>query len=327
MKRLIALLGILSLLLSLAACRIDDAGPAADPDDSSAEKPGDSPAGDPTTPTEDEPVSQKPDFTADTLPRLDGSTATIPLSEALVQSLLDYTPEQAQEFVNHATTHCAYENLLAGDCDVIFVTPPSEEEQQLMDESGGEFAVVPVVKDAFVFLTGTENPVESLTVQQLKAIYAGQITNWNEVGGPDAAITAYQRPDNSGSQTLMYKLLVPKTEIMQAPHELVIADMGGLIDAVSDYAAGPSALGYSVYYYASGMYTSEGSRLLAVDSVAPTDESIASGEYPLTDAYYAVFRTGDDENPAVRELIDWILTDEGQKLMQSAGYVPLRMLE
>ena len=327
MKRLIALLGILSLLLSLAACRIDDAGPAADPDDSSAEKPGDSPAGDPTTPTEDEPVSQKPDFTADTLPRLDGSTATIPLSEALVQSLLDYTPEQAQEFVNHATTHAAYENLINGDCDIIFVTPPSAEELQLMDDSGQQFEVVPVVKDAFVFLTGVDNPVESLTVEQLKGIYTGQITNWNEVGGPDAAITAYQRPDNSGSQTLMYKLLVPADEIMEAPHELIIADMGGLIDAVSDYQAGPTSLGYSVFYYANGMYTSEGSHMLAVDGVAPTVETIASGEYPLTDAYYAVFRTGDDENPAVRELIDWILTDEGQKLMQSAGYVPLRILE
>ena len=322
MKRFLSFTLLAALLLALTACAVNDAEPA-EPDPAPEEPSEPIP---PEEPDETE-APEKPSFTADTLPRLDGSTATIPLSEALVQGLLGYTPEQAQEFVSHATTHYAYENLLAGDCDVIFVTPPSEEEQQMMSDSGEEFAVVPVVKDAFVFLTGVDNPVESLTTEQLKDIYTGNITHWNEVGGPDAAITAYQRPDNSGSQTLMYKLLVPQSEIMEAPHELVIADMGGLIDAVSDYAAGPTALGYSVYYYASGMYTSDGSRLMAVDGVEPTDESIASGEYPLTDAYYAVFRTGDAEDPAVRELIDWILTDEGQRLMQSAGYVPLRILE
>lgn len=308
MKRLFAVFLSLCLLVTLAACRRTD------------EQLPDEPVG-------GAPDVEKPVFTADTLPRLDGSTATIPLSEALVQSLLGYTPEQAQDFVNHATTHFAYENLIAGDCDIIFVTPPSADEEELMAGSGEEFEVVPVVKDAFVFLTGADNPVQSLTVEQLRDIYTGKTTNWSALGGPDADITAYQREDNSGSQTLMYKLLVPKADIMAAPRELIIEDMGGLVDAVSDYQTGASALGYSVFYYASGMYTNSGSRLMAVNGVEPTAETIASGDYPLTDAYYAVFRKSQVADSPVRQLLAWILSDEGQKLMQAAGYVPLRVLE
>ena len=74
---------------------------------------------------EPEPEVQTPLFTAETMPRIDGSTATIPLSEGMVKTLLGYTPEQAKEYVKHNTTHFAYENLINGDCDVIFVTPPS----------------------------------------------------------------------------------------------------------------------------------------------------------------------------------------------------------
>ena len=114
---------------------------------------------------------------------------------------------------------------------------------------------------------------------------------------------------------------------MEAPHELIIEGMGGLIDVVSDHKTGPAALGYSVFYYASGMYTREGSRLMAVDGVEPTAESIASGDYPLCDAYYAVFRQSEAEDGPVRRLLAWILSDEGQRLMQSAGYVPLRTPE
>lgn len=309
MKRALLLTLALCLAASLAAC-----SPAGQ-DDGSA--PPDAVNGDAQIPV--------PEFTADTLPRIDGSTATIPLSEALAQKLLGLTAEQAQDFVHHNTTHNAYVNLIDGACDLIFVTPPSAEEEALMADSGEEFEVVPVVSDAFVFLVGADNPVESLTVQQLKDIYTGKITNWSEVGGQDLDIIPYQRPDNSGSQTLMYKLLVPASDIAEPPSELVIDAMDGLVDAVSDYETGPAALGYSVYYYAGSMYVSDGSRLLAVDGVLPTDETVESGEYPLTDAYYAVYRKSEAGDSPVRQLLNWLMTEDGQALAQSAGYVPLRI--
>ncbi len=153
MKRAVLAALALCLTAALAAC-----------------SPSDAPADGLSPPSGDSQLPM-PALTADALPRLDGSTATIPLSEALVQKLLGYTAEQAQDFVRHNTTHNAYVNLIEGECDLIFVTPPSAGEEALMADSGEEFEVIPVVRDAFVFLVGRDNPVESLTVQQLKDIY------------------------------------------------------------------------------------------------------------------------------------------------------------
>ncbi len=257
------------------------------------------------------------------MPRIDGSTATIPLSEALVQDLLGYSPEEAQDYVHHNTTHSAYENLINHECDVIFVTPPSEEEYKMMDESGEEFETVRVVKDAFVFLVNARNSVESISSDDVKSIYKGKIKNWNEIGGEDLQIIPYQRPDNSGSQTLMYKLCVPADEIMPAPKSLKPGGMDDLVDAVSSFDGGKGALGYSVYYYASGMYVRDGARLIAIDGVMPTLETIKNDSYPFVDGYYAIFRKSEPDGSPVRNLISYLLSEKGQRTAEAAGYVPI----
>ena len=312
MKKWTALLMAALLLAALAACDKKTETPAETP--ASTEVPAET-----TTPA---PAADAL-FTADTMPRIDGSTATIPLSEGLVQALLGYTPEQAADYVHHNKTHAAYENLIAGAADIIFVTPPSAEEEQMMADSGTEFEVTRVTLDAFVFLVNSQNPVQSVPLEQLRDVYRGKITNWSALGGDDLPIVAYQRQDNSGSQTLMYKLVVPQTEIMAAPDELKPATMEGLVDVVSDYDAGAGAIGYSVYYYASGMYVDKGSRLLAVDGVTPTADTIRDGTYPLVDGYYAVLRKDAAADSPARKLLTYLLSSEGQQVAQNMGYVPL----
>lgn len=302
MKRMLSALFCVTLLLALAACGAQD------------------------KPTEPDPV-EKPSFTADTFPKVDGSTATIPLSEGMVKALLSYSADEAQDFVHHNTTHNAYLNLLQDKCEIIFVTSPSEEEQSLLEDSPNDYEVQMVVKDAFVFLVNSQNPIENISVEDLQKIYKGEITNWSQLGGSDEEIVAFQRPDNSGSQTLMYKLLVPKSDIADAPTELRPAGMGDLVDAVSDYDEGLNSIGYSVYYYASGMYTDQNSKLISVGGVFPTPETIADGSYPLTDGYYAVYNKDLPEESGVRQLINWLTSDEGQKMAADEGYVPLRVIE
>ncbi|WP_269689150.1 PstS family phosphate ABC transporter substrate-binding protein, partial [Klebsiella pneumoniae] len=77
--------------------------------------------------------------------------------------------------------------------------------------------VVPVVAEAFVFLTHASNPVDNLTMKQIQDIYTGKITNWNQVGGEDLEIIAYQRPVNSGSQTGFLELVMKGLTPMVAP--------------------------------------------------------------------------------------------------------------
>lgn len=326
MKKLSALLALLLSMALLAGCHTDaPEKPETNDTPDTPEQEQTETVVDPEPDTEPETV-ETPVFDEKTLPLLDGSTATIPLSEGIVQALLGYDAAEAQAFVKHNTTHNAYVNLIDGKCDLIFVTPPSADEYAMMDDSGRKFEVERIVKDAFVFMVNKDNPVEDISLEDLQKIYKGEITNWKALGGSDEPIKAFQRPDNSGSQTLMYKLVVPADEIAPAPTEMRPGGMDDLVDAVSDYDEGLHSIGYSVYYYASGMYTDPGSKMIAVDGVYPTDETIADGSYPLTDGYYAVCDAEHGENSPVGRLLAWLRSENGQKVAQASGYVPLMPL-
>ena len=125
-----------------------------------------------------------------------------------------------------------------------------------------------------MFIVNEDNPVQSLTRQQLKDIYAGAITNWKDVGGKDQEIIAFQRRADSGSQTLFQKLLIQGGPLMEAPTELAPTAMGELVDSIAEYNNSANAIGFSVYYYIDQMYSKPGLRLLAVDGVTlPTRRS------------------------------------------------------
>ncbi|MDF2889739.1 MAG: hypothetical protein K0R80_106 [Clostridia bacterium] len=263
-------------------------------------------------------------FNKKNYPRVDGSTATIPLSENIAGKLLSMTPEESKQFIKHNTTHNAYVNLIEGKADIIFVTEPSIEELDLAKKAGIELEVVPVVKEAFVFLVNKENPVDTISVKQLQDIYQGKIKSWRELGGPDKEIIPYQRPDNSGSQTNMLNMVMKGLNIMDAPKELKPAEMSGLIEVIAAYDNSDKAIGYSVYYFANSMYNKETIKFVKVDGIEPNNETIKSGEYPFTSAYYAVLKKTEIEDSSARRLLAWVLSDDGQKLAEQSGYVPLR---
>lgn len=271
---------------------------------------------------------QNPDqsvlFTIENYPRADGSTVTIPLSEAVASRLTGLTIEEVRPYILHNKTHPAYINLISKQADIIFVTAPSEEELRLADEAGITLEIVPVVSEAFVFLVNSENVTDGLDREEIVMIYTGEITNWKELGGTDTPIIAYQRPLNSGSQTGFLELVMQGVEPVEPPTTQVIAEMGTLIDAVAAYTNEPDALGYSYYYFVMDMWGSENIKLLQIDGIAPTPETISSGEYPFLTAYYAVIRSDEAEDSPARQLIAWLLSEEGQKLAEETDYVRIR---
>ena len=272
----------------------------------------------PSSPSPSASALSRPVLSSDFVSRIDGSTATIPLMTAALRLL-----RGTDDGMHFNTTPDAYDNLIAGSKDVIFVTAPSQEELAAAQEAGVELEVIPVVKDALVFLVNTANPVDGLTQQQVKDIYSGKITNWSQVGGADEAIIPYQRQINSGSQTLFLQLAMGDTVPMDAPEEIRPGGMDGLIDVISVYDNSDQALGYSVFYYTQQMYVKDNVKLLAIDGVAPTTETIADGTFPYLTYYYAVVRKDEPADSTARQLIDWCLSDEGQQTFAAASYVPL----
>ena len=256
-------------------------------------------------------------------PIMDGSTANLPMMAEVMAEVCGISLEEAEDLTTCAKTPQAWKNIVDGRSDILLVYEAAEETKAMLEESGVALEITPVGRDALVFINNEQNPVTSLTRQQLIDIYTGQITSWSEVGGEELDIVAYQRQDTSGSQSLFMKLLMQDTEPMEAPLELKPGEMDILIDELARYNNEGNALGYSVFYYASYMYRQPGLQMIAVDGVAPSDETIADGSYPLLNEYYVVIRAEEPEDSPARQLRDWILTDEGKAAIRNAGYIPV----
>ena len=182
--------------------------------------------------------------------------------------------------------------------------------------------VTPVVNEGFVFFTNVNNPVNGLSLKEIQDIYTDKITNWNQVGGDNAKIIAYQRPENSGSQTGMLSLVMKDKKIKEPKMEEYIESMAGIIDAVANYDNSKDSIGYSYYYYATTMYGNENIKFLAVDGVSPNHDTIKDESYPLITAYYIVTLKG-TENGAVSKVKKAMLESKGQEIARNAGYIEI----
>lgn len=255
-------------------------------------------------------------------PKTDGSTSTTNLDNAIRSAILG-----GEQKVSHTKTYTSFENLLSGNCELIFTTPLSDAQLQRMAEVGFSHEAVPVAGEGFVFVVNKDNPVDTLTIEQLKGIYSGEITNWSEVGGNDAEIIAYQRNEDSGSQNYMISFM-GDTPLMEPVTDVIPATMSGILDVVANYDNGINAIGYSVYAYSDGMYENISEiKYIKVNGIEPSLKTLADGSYPLLGYNYAVFSAEEAEDSPVRTLVKWIRSDEGQQVIADAGYIPYRKVD
>ncbi|MCR4622081.1 MAG: substrate-binding domain-containing protein, partial [Clostridiales bacterium] len=145
-------------------------------------------------------------------------------------------------------------------------------------------------------------------------------TTWDELGVEGLGeIIAYQRPENSGSQTALEKLM-GDTPIMEAPQMYVSDGMEDILETI-EYRNLPNAIGYTFRFFCADMVGSK-VKLLAIDGIEPTVENISNGKYPIITPLYAVTRKG-ESNPNVKRLLDFLTDPQGQELVEKSGYVGL----
>lgn len=276
--------------------------------------------------TENEEEIDEAWFIEDEYPVLDGSTSLKPLGIKMTSMFLNISEEEAEEKLVFHKTDDAYSYLLSNESDILIAAEGCDEVKEIYEEENFQYEIEPIAMEALVFVVNQENPVESLTYDQIKKIYSGKITNWSEVGGNDAEIIAFQRNEQSGSQVMMRKCVMTDTEMMKAPIELIPEEMGGLIEGVAGYDNSASAIGYTVYYYADSMRMADGLKIIKIDGVEPCNETIASGEYPFLNPYYCLIRKDENEGSPARIIYDWLVSDEGQQMVADSGYVPAKSL-
>ncbi|MDR1011595.1 MAG: substrate-binding domain-containing protein, partial [Opitutaceae bacterium] len=257
-------------------------------------------------------------------PRLDGATALYPVYAAAAQAVYkNIDAARVRQNVSVSTTPRAYERLVSGEADVIFCAKPSPAQVAAAREKCVEFQLTPLGREAFVFFVNEANPVDALTSAQVRAIYTREITNWSGVGGNKEKILPFQRPKDSGSQTAMEHQVMQGRPMATPLLEEQMRGMGETILEAAAYRNSANAIGYSFRFFVTTMTGIHGVKLLRIDGVAPTVETIRSGAYPYAGNLYAVTANKTADNPRVRELIAWFLSPQGQQLIEDAGYVPL----
>ena len=255
------------------------------------------------------------------LPVVDGAAAVFPLYSAFVNATYPNWVELWDGTLEYNNTVGGYQLLAERKTDIFFGAYPSDDQIAYAEEQNTEFVYTPIGKEAFVFFVHKDNPIDNLTTQQIKDIYSGKITNWKEVGGKNEPISAFQRNEGSGSQSMLIRFM-DGTPIMEPDIEQINTLMDGIIEQVADYRNKDGSIGFSFRYYMEGIIKNPDVKLLCVDGVAPTVENIQSGAYPITASLYAVTWEG-NENQNVDRLLNWILSPEGQELVEKTGYVPI----
>nr|MDE7327485.1 substrate-binding domain-containing protein [Lachnospiraceae bacterium] len=264
-------------------------------------------------------------MTRESFPRIDGSTATIPISEAVYCLATGEDAEAAKKVINHTKTTNSYIRLYDGEADLLIVYEPSPSIIERMQKE--PLTIKPIGLDALVFMANAANPVESLSKQQLIDIYSGKISDWLEVGGKKQELLAFQRPAGSGSQTLMQKLVMGSTAMAKGDNIYHYYTMADILEGMLNYTGDDNTLGYSVYYYASQMYHLPDLKFMAVDGVLPSTQTIYDGTYPYANAFYAVIRPDEPKDSAAHQIFDWLTGQEGQRMVLDLGYVPVIMPE
>ena len=257
------------------------------------------------------------------LPVLDGAAALVPVYAAVIDSVYpegcvtytggefssdnyygeNFAPDSVMQYKN---TVRGYKAIVDGDTDILFCAAPSEEQKRYAEENGVELVYAPIGLEGFVFFVNENNPVSDLTSEQIRKIYSCEYTNWKELGGADRIINPVTRLEGSGSQTA-FEAFMGKYKIGQK----------------SPFAITGASLGFSFRYYMEGIVENENVKMLCLDGVYPSRENIQNRTYPITAQFYAIYRK-DNKNENIPVLIDWLLSDEGQDLIEKTGYVRIK---
>ena len=338
-KRLLWGLLLMVVLLSAAACGKENETkkdptptepavtntPAAEPTATATPAPTAEPTATPTESPKGAVLPSGKTLTTDNLPVVDGALALEPFYDAVFAELLGLSVEDVKMFLSCSNTPGAYKNLTEGKCDMIFCALPSDKQVEAAEKAGVEFDYHTILSGGFVFFVNKDNPVDSITQEQLKGIVSGKIKNWKEVGGDDEPIVLFQRNEGSGSQTGLYRYVLPKDQVMEPILEFSEGSMAGAIDRVVNYNNGKGAISFSYYYYVVNMNSSDQVKLLGIDGVIPSDETILNGQYPFLNYSQIVTRKDLPEDSIVRDIIKWVQGENGARIARENGYVPYDM--
>lgn len=254
-----------------------------------------------------------PAMAGDTQITINGSTTVLPVVQKASESFMAAHPGFALSISGGGSGN-GIKALLEKQCDIAMSSRDIKEKEK---EAAAKNGVVPVrtaiAVDAIVPVVHPTNQVAGLTLEDLRKIYTGKITNWKDVGGADQKIVVVSRDTSSGTFESWEELVMKKERV--TPAALMQASSGAVVQTISK---NKNAIGYV------GLgYVDTSTKPLVVNSVTPDAQNALSGQWPIARELY-IFTNGQPEN-GVKKFVDYLLApDKGQKNVLEVGYIPLK---
>ncbi len=209
--------------------------------------------------------------------------------------------------------------LINGGTEICQASRPmkSSEVDKLKERFNSTGIEIPVARDGLSLYLNEENKISELTLDQLKGIYTGQITNWKEVGGDDAKIVLYGRENSSGTY-VYFKDNVLKGADFSAQTQ-TLPGTGAIVNAISKDKDG---IGYGGAAYAKGVKYCKVKKDAQTPGYEPTLENVKSGNYPIS--RYLFWYLRNKPTGGTKKLVDWVLSEQGQQIVNKVGYFPVK---
>ena len=252
---------------------------------------------------------------------LDGSTTVGPIAKAFAEYYSSRNPG-VNVTVNESGSGNGAKSLINGTCDIANMSRFMKESEFTAAAAKGVMPVAHVVAmDGLPILVHPGNPVSGLTIDQVRDIYSGKITNWKEVGGPDRKIVVVTRDTNSGTYETFLELVMTHKSGGKEIKEKIAggAEYVGSNGAIRmRIQSTPAAIGYA------GLgFVDKTVKALEIDGVFPTPGSVTSGEYPISRPLF-MFTNGYPKlgSPA-HAFVTLYLSEKGQEIIENIGFVPM----
>jgi len=252
-----------------------------------------------------------------------GSDTIVNLALAWAEQYQEIKPD-VQISVTGGGSGTGIAALINGTVDIANASRPmkNEEKQAAMDNGADPFETI-IARDAIAVIVNPSNPVNQLTIQQISAIYSGEINNWKEVGGEDLSIVRLSRETNSGTHVYFLEEVIrlgeSDNQTLFARDTLLLPSSEGIGAEIRE---NPHTIGYD------GLgYVTEDMKIIAVAKdpqspyILPSAETVNSGDYPIARDLY-MYTDGKPEG-AVGVYLDWILGSDAQNIVTELGFVPI----
>ena len=209
--------------------------------------------------------------------------------------------------------------LVNGTTDICNSSRPMKqsERDKLKSRYGSLGVEIKTARDGLSIYVNEASPITEISLQQLKGVYSGKITNWKDLGGQDAKIIIYGRENNSGTYVYF------KDNVLEGgDYSSTMQSMPGTAAVVNAVAKDKAGMGYGGAAYGKGIRELKVKKEANSPAYAPTLENIKSGNYPIS--RYLFMYVKNKPSGALKAYIDWILGDDGQKIVSEVGYFPIR---